>query len=80
MDLGLRDKVILITGGGFGIGAAVGLLVTSREGRPVKIEGNPAHPDSLGATDAATGLYDLARACGVPASALSFRPFISCPT
>lgn len=31
-------------------GTALGLLVTSRDGRPVKIEGNPAHPASLGAT------------------------------
>ncbi len=40
-----------------------GLLVQSREGRPTKIEGNPAHPESLGATDAITqaailSLYD----------------------
>lgn len=31
---------------------AVGLLVTSYDGRPIKIEGNPLHPQSLGATDA----------------------------
>ena len=40
-----------------------GILVETQMGRPVKIEGNPAHPDSLGATDAVTqaailGLWD----------------------
>jgi len=30
-------------------GVAQSLLVTSYDGRPVKVEGNPAHPESLGA-------------------------------
>jgi len=33
-------------------GSATGLLVTCVDGRPIKIEGNPNHPASLGATDA----------------------------
>ncbi len=33
-------------------GAAIGLLVSSVDGRPIKLEGNPLHPQSLGATDA----------------------------
>ena len=31
-------------------GYAVGLVVQAREGRPIKVEGNPDHPASLGAT------------------------------
>lgn len=33
-------------------GAGIGLLVKTYDGRPIKIEGNPDHPASLGGTDA----------------------------
>jgi MoCo/4Fe-4S cofactor protein with predicted Tat translocation signal len=44
-------------------GYARGILVTTNQGRPTKIEGNPDHPESLGATDVFTqaailSLYD----------------------
>jgi Fe-S-cluster-containing dehydrogenase component/anaerobic selenocysteine-containing dehydrogenase len=48
-------------------GYASGLLVDSHEGRPTKIEGNPAHPQTLGATTSfeqslALSVYDDDRA------------------
>jgi molybdopterin-containing oxidoreductase family iron-sulfur binding subunit len=47
-------------------GVALGLLVTSRDGRPTKIEGNPLHPSSLQGTTAMAqasllDLYDPSR-------------------
>jgi len=48
-------------------GGAIPLLVKSHENRPVKIEGNPDHPDSNGSTDtfaqaSILSLYDPDRA------------------
>jgi len=49
--------------------ARCGLLVKTRDGRPIKVEGNPAHPVSQGAVCAVgqaslLGLYDADRARG----------------
>ncbi len=54
----------LVTGG-----HATGLLVTSNDGRPTKVEGNPDHPASLGAVSSfelasILDLYDPRRARG----------------
>ncbi|HEY9009413.1 MAG TPA: Fe-S cluster-containing hydrogenase [Devosia sp.] len=42
-------------------GYAIGVLGETHEGRPTKLEGNPAHPGSLGGTDAIvqTAVYTL---------------------
>lgn len=64
-------------------GLALGVLVESESGRPIKVEGNTLHPASLGATDtfaqaAVLQLWDpersaMPRRMGVPASWDAFR-------
>ena len=51
-------------------GAGLGVVVTHDSGRPIKVEGNPLHPASLGATDALAqalilDFYDPDRASGL---------------
>jgi len=68
-------------------GYGTGLLATSYEGRPTKIEGNPEHPDSLGRAGVfeqglVLGLYDEDRAKqirhkGQPAAWISLQATIA---
>ncbi|MCY1083472.1 TAT-variant-translocated molybdopterin oxidoreductase [Archangium lansingense] len=64
-------------------GYAAGLVVTSWEGRPTKVEGNPDHPASLGATNHVAqallvDLYDTSRVRGVKlrGTSRSFKEYL----
>jgi MoCo/4Fe-4S cofactor protein with predicted Tat translocation signal len=47
----LAGRPLFYATSAFNAGVATGVLVESHTGRPTKIEGNPEHPGSLGATD-----------------------------
>jgi MoCo/4Fe-4S cofactor protein with predicted Tat translocation signal len=56
-------------------GYAAGIVVTHQMGRPIKVEGNPQHPASLGATDVfaqaqVLDFYDPDRAAAITAHSL----------
>ena len=56
-------------------GYAAGIVVKHQMGRPIKVEGNPQHPASLGATDVfaqaqVLDFYDLDRATAITAHGL----------
>ncbi len=61
-------------------GSAIGITVTHQMGRPIKVEGNPHHPASLGATDifaqaALLDFYDPDRNIGLTQNGIpSDRP------
>ena len=64
--------------------SAYGLIVESHEGRPTKIEGNPSHPSTLGASSSRVqasvlGLYDPDRSQSVrlKGSAKSWSDFVT---
>jgi molybdopterin-containing oxidoreductase family iron-sulfur binding subunit len=65
-------------------GYATGLLLTAIDGRPIKVEGNPAHSASLGASGALEqasllDLYDPARLDGIRrrGAPLAWRTFLA---
>jgi molybdopterin-containing oxidoreductase family iron-sulfur binding subunit len=64
--------------------SAYGLIVESHEGRPTKIEGNPSHPSTLGASSlrvqaSVLGLYDPDRSQSVrqQGAAKSWKDFVT---
>lgn len=61
MDLGLKDKVVIVTGGASGIGAAITEVLAEEGARPVVFVRRDPDPDWLAATGALVVKAELSR-------------------
>lgn len=57
MDLQLKDKVVIVTGGGAGIGSGISLALAREGAIPVILGRSPLHDDFIEKMEAITKNY-----------------------